>query len=106
MCDQDEPKTLLERMRQDGVTYQELFNQFMGDGQLLADTLSGLSLLDIGYAQPDMGDAEFGPDIVWDGAFVWHDDRMVMTFDGRSGPSGDGEPRSMAIAPDTRIMLY
>lgn len=104
MCEQ----SLYEKMRVSGVPYQKLLVEFMGDGELLANTLNGLSLLELGYAQPDMGPDDYSDKVVWDGAFTWDAANRIMTFDGASGPGGPPGvvPRSFTVYDDTLIQVF
>lgn len=105
-----EQRSTMERMRSVGVPYKELLDQFMGDGEMLATTLDGLSLLDLGYAQPEMPEDDDDEHVVWDGSFIWTPAisgyAAKMLFVGHSAPSGDGEPRAIVVTDEMLIKLY
>lgn len=111
MNPEEDRRGLIERMRDGGVLLSEITEEYFnwepdpGIGAGLASVLNSLNWLGVGVAQPYMGDDEDGPSVVWDGVFYWSDSN-ILHYIGRSAPSGDGEPRDIALDSDTLIQLF
>lgn len=101
---------IVNMMRDGGLTLEALLDH-VGSGKDLATILNGLSLLEVGFAQPEM--AEDDPDTVYDGYWKWVSNPHkankrdgVMWFCGSRGPGGDGGPASMVVRLDRLVLVF